>query len=353
MIIIDRRQTMLTLYEEYKNLPFARLDALKGKTVLVTGATGLIGSCLVKALACAFDGKQDPPTLLALIRSRDKADRVFKDVPRENIKYVEGDVTRPLAVEGKVDYIVHAASVTASRAFVDAPADTIFTALNGTKNMLDLAREKQVSAFVYLSSMEVYGAPETDEKIDETHSTNLNPMLPRTSYPESKRMCESMVAAYKAQYGVNGMVLRLTQTFGRGVAYDDKRVFAEFARCAIEGRDIVLHTKGETKRSYLYTLDAVTAILALLVKGVPGEAYNAANESTYISIYDMARLVARVCGDGGTRVVVQDDDDGSRGYAPVLKMNLDTSKLRSLGWEARTGLEDMFRVLASEMRLDA
>ena len=344
---------MLSAYEEYKSLPFGDLDALKGKRILVTGATGLIGSCLVKALACAFEGKQDPPTLLALIRSRGKAGRVFKDVPRENIEFVEGDVTRPLEIKGRVDYLVHAASVTASRAFVDAPADTIFTALSGTQNMLDLAREKDVSAFVYLSSMEVYGAPGTDEKINETHSTNLDPMLPHTSYPESKRMCESMVSAYKAQYGVKGMSLRLTQTFGRGVMYDDKRVFAEFARCAIEGRDIVLHTKGETKRSYLYTLDAVTAILTLLVKGGPGEAYNAANESTYISIYDMANLVARVCGDGSTRVVVQDDDDGSRGYAPVLKMNLDTSKLRALGWEARTGLEDMFRVLAAEMRANA
>ena len=344
---------MLTLYEEYKSLPFDGPDALKGKSILVTGATGLIGSCLIKALACFFDGKADPPRLLALIRSREKAARVFADVPRDNIVLVDGDVTRPLSVEGPVDYIVHAASVTASRAFVDAPADTIFTALNGTKNMLDLAREKQVSAFVYLSSMEVYGAPETDEKITETHSTNLNPMLPRTSYPESKRMCESMVSAYRAQYGVPGMSLRLTQTFGRGVSYDDKRVFAEFARCAIEGRDIVLHTKGETKRSYLYTLDAVTAILTLLVSGVPGEAYNAANEKTYISIYDMAQLVARVCGDGRTKVVVQDDDDGSRGYAPVLKMNLDTSKLRSLGWEAKAGLEDMFRVLAREMRSHA
>ncbi|MCR4623028.1 MAG: NAD(P)-dependent oxidoreductase [Clostridiales bacterium] len=341
---------MLTLYDEYKRLPLDGLEALRGSTILVTGATGLIGSCLVKALACAFDGDKDAPSVIALIRSREKAARVFSDVPVRNIVFAEGDVTRPVRIEGNVDHIVHAASVTASRAFVDAPADTIFTALNGTKNMLDLAREKGVKAFVYLSSMEVYGSPQSDEKISETHSTNLDTMLPRTSYPESKRMCESMVSAYKAQYGVPGMALRLTQTFGRGVAPDDRRVFAEFARCAIEGRDIILHTKGETRRSYLYTLDAASAILTLLAKGVPGEAYNAANESTYISIYDMALLAACVCGDGRTKVIIQDDDDGSRGYAPVLRMNLDTSKLRSLGWQPRTGLEDMFRVLTGEMR---
>jgi nucleoside-diphosphate-sugar epimerase len=190
--------------------------------------------------------------------------------------------------------------------------------------------------------MEVYGAPETDDKIFESSGTDLDTMSVRSSYPESKRMCESLCASYASQYGVPAKVLRLTQTFGPGVRYDDGRVFAEFARCAIEKRDIVLHTKGETCRSYLYTADAASAILTVLAFGAVGEAYNAANEATYCSIYEMAQMVANECASGDITVRIELEDTSKFGYAPVLHMNLDTFKLRSLGWEAAVGLKDQF-----------
>lgn len=317
------------------------LQSLNHKTVLITGATGLIGRALIGQLLQLGENR---PKVIALVRSLEKARRMFSE---GCLEYAVGDVTQPIRVDGQVDYIIHAASQTSSKAFVTQPVETIQTALLGTANLLELARQKQVKSFVYLSSMEVYGSPDTDEKIPETRGTNLNTMSVRTSYPESKRMCEALCTAYWAEYGVPTKILRLTQTFGPGVAYDDGRVFAEFARCVLEQRNIVLHTKGQTRRSYLDTDDAARAILTVLLKGQNGEAYNAANEATYCSILEMAQLVAAECAGGRIGVEIQPEDEAKFGYAPVLKMNLDTQKLRALGWMPQIGLkESMERLLA-------
>lgn len=323
-------------------------SVLEGKTILVTGATGLIGFNLVTALLSS----EYDISVLAFVRNLDKAEKMYGNVNDRRLKFAVGDVTRTINIDRSIDYIVHAACQTSSKSFVNEPVETILTAIRGTKNMLELAKEKKVSSFVYLSTMEVYGAPSTDEKISEDHGTDLNTMSVRTSYPESKRACEMLCKAYQAEYGVPSKVATLTQTFGPGVQYDDGRVFAEFARCAIEKRNIVLHTKGETKRNYLYTADAVTAILTILLKGKDGEAYNAANEDTYCSIFEMAKMVAEKCAGGEIEVVIEEKDEDQFGYAPVLKMNLDASKLKSLGWEPKIGLEDMFQNLIVDMQVN-
>lgn len=328
------------------------LSKLDGKTILITGATGLIGSTLVRFLARYAETAAAKPRILALVRSPEKAARVFGGELMEQLDCVVGDVTVPMTIDGSVDYIIHGASQTSSRSFVSEPVETIQTALRGTANMLELAREKKVKSFVYLSSMEVYGAPQTATKIGEANPTNLDTMAIRSSYPESKRMCEALCAAYCSEYGVPSKVIRLTQTIGPGVAYEDGRVFAEFARCVIENRDIVLHTLGQTKRSYLYTVDAATAILTVLLAGENGQAYNAANEDTYCSIVDLGRTALAHSQDRGLTIRIEADNDGTRGYAPTLHMNLDTSKLRRLGWRPAGDLSHMFETLIASMRYD-
>lgn len=318
-------------------------EEMKNRTVMITGATGLIGQGIVRRLLDDVDAR-----VLAVVRSVEKAQRLFGE--NKNLSYIVSDILKLEVAEMDVDYIIHAASNTSSKAFIQDPIGITFTALEGTKRVLELAKINDVKGFVFLSSMEVYGSPATDEKIDELHSTNLNTMAIRSAYPESKRMCENLCASYCAQHSVPVKVIRLTQTFGPGVLYNDSRVFAEFARCAIEGHDIVLHTKGETKRSYLYTEDAVSAILTVLLKGTIGEAYNAANEETYCSIFEMAEMVAREFGGGKISVVVNEGDNSSFGYAPILHMNLDTRKIRELGWKPSVGLNDMFRRMILDMK---
>lgn len=320
-------------------------EILKNKKIMISGATGLIGKALVKRLADAG------AILYVLTRSEEKAKALWGN--KENITVLAGDITEVPLEDFGLDYIIHGAASTSSRAFVSEPVDVMKVNFSGTMRMLELAGLNHVDSFVYLSTMEVYGCPGTDEKISEDRETNLNTMSVRSCYPESKRACECLCASYASQYGVPAKVIRLTQTFGPGVNYDDGRVFAEFARCVIEGRDIVLHTKGETKRCYLYTEDAVNAIMTVLLKGETGEAYNAANEDTYCSVYEMAQTAAGTDASGRVKVIIQESSEEeikARGFAPTLKMNLDTSKLQSLGWRAETGLEDMFVKLVEDMK---
>ena len=325
------------------NIPWHELD---GKTVLVTGATGLIGSNIVNALLYYGEKAAAAPRVLALVRNEEKARRIFGDQLAEHgeqLSFIVGDVCNPVEIKETVDYIIHAASETASRSFVDHPVETIHTAVAGTWNMLELAKEKKVQAFVYLSSMEVYGTPKTEEAVDELSGTNLDTMQVRSSYPTSKRMCESLCTSCYSEYGVPAKVVRLTQTFGPGIDYQDQRVFAEFTRCAMEKRDIILHTDGSTKRNYLYTRDAVTAILTILLKGENGKAYNAANEKTFCSIWEMANLVSSECANGTIGVQIEIKENRQFGYAPTLKMNLRTGRLNELGWKATVDLAEMYQ----------
>lgn len=326
-------------------------DELGGRSVLVTGATGLIGSLVVMALACRNRLFNQGTRIKALVRNREKAERVFESIlGRPGFEIVEGDVNSSIEGAGDVDYIIHAASATSSKYFVTNPVETIATAIDGTRNVLELARRCKAKGFLYLSSLEVYGVPaEGHVKMQESEAGYIDSMKVRSCYSEGKRMVECLCASYASEYDVPAKVVRLAQTFGAGVAYEDGRVFAQFARSAIEGSDIVLKTKGETLRNYCYTADAVTALLLVLVKGTVGEAYNIANKDTAISIADMAKLVCDKFSGGRSKVVFDIAEDATKlGYNPVVKICLDTTKLESLGWRAEYNLEQMFeRTIAS------
>ena len=332
--------------EEIAASDFVDWEAFKGKTILVTGATGLIGGILARALVCASVSRGLGIRVLAVVRNLEKAETLFDGFTENGLEILVRDILAPIEIEEPVDYIIHGAGVTASKDFVDRPVETILTTLKGTENLLELARKKEVSAMVYLSSMEMYGIPEKGTRIFEHMSGAFNTTTVRNCYPMSKQLCENLCVAYQSEYDVPVRIARLTQTFGLGVEYNDGRVFAEFARCAVEHRDIVLKTKGETERDYLYTTDACTALLYILANGKDGEAYNVANEDTFCSIYEMASLVA---GEYGQKVVIEEQDVSGSGYAATLHMDLDTSKLRSLGWRPTADLKDMYAKMIATM----
>lgn len=329
------------------------LDQLTGKTVFITGATGLIGSQMVLALLEANRLYGANITVVAYIRSREKAEKLFADVlPSSSLDFVIGDLTQPVSYDKPVDYIVHGASATGSKYFVESPVETIQTAIYGTDRLLQFAKDKQISGMVYLSSLEVYGVPNGEhETISECDYGYIDQLSVRSSYSEGKRMVECLCASYASEYGVPVKVARLSQTFGAGVAYQDGRVFAEFARCLMEKKDIVLHTDGSTVRSYCYTADAVCALYTILLKGEPGNAYNVTNMDTACSIREMAELVAGLEPDAGVKVRIEVPEDlSSFGYNPQMIIRLDSTKLNDLGYAPSVGMKEMFRRTIRSMR---
>ncbi len=329
---------------EVVSAPFIPWNDLKGATVLVTGITGLIGYTLAASLMEANREKNLNLKIVGLVRDMNRARDRFREflLDERVLNFVEGSVEELPDINGNIDFIIHGAAQTGSKEFVSHPVETIDTAVRGTGNLLKLARKKNVKAFIYLSSMEVYGYPEKGHKVTENEIGVFSSFLLRNSYPISKIMCEAMCCAYVGEYNVPTKIIRLTQTFGAGVNYNDNRIFAYFLRCMNEKKDIILKTKGETERSYLYTTDAVTAILTVLLKGEKGKAYNAANEETYCSIAKMAELVAE---NAGVSVKYELQDEKINEYPKTLYMDLDTKELRKLGWNPgkNINLMEMYR----------
>lgn len=317
--------------EDIKNIiNYFDMSVFDGKTILVTGATGLIGKLCVKSLLNSGYNTQ----VIALVRDEEKAKNIFGESKR--LTYLVQDINQRINTTRRVDYIIHAASTTSSKDFVEKPVETIYTAINGSRNVLEFAKNKRLEGMVYLSSLEIYGVNEK-ENIKERDYGYIDILNPRSSYSESKKMVETMCISYGTEYGVPVKIARLAQTFGTGVSISDNRVFAQFAKAIINKENIILHTKGETKRNYCYTTDAVRGIFTILTKGENNNAYNVANENSYCSISEMAHLL-----ENEYTKVEYKIDEVNRGYNPTVKIALNTEKLNALGWEAKVNLKEMF-----------
>ncbi|MBQ9231382.1 MAG: NAD(P)-dependent oxidoreductase [Prevotella sp.] len=321
-----------------EHVPF--LDELRGKTFLVTGATGLIGSTFVKCMLTLNEKWSTGIQIVGMVRNPQKVADIFGDAP---VNWVYQDMKDALQLSDiLIDYIIHCANSTSSKFYVECPVENINTAYLGTNNLLEYARKRKVKSMVYLSSLESYGTIHDDREITEDVMGYITPTDVRSSYSLGKRAVECLCHCYAREYGVHVKMARLTQTFGAGVSLEDNRVFAQFAKSVIRGKDIVMHTMGESSKPYCYTIDAVIAILYLLFKGVDGEAYNVANSETYISIHDLALFLI---DEFNPRCKLLMELRNDMGYAPVTKLNLDTEKLKSLGWHPFYSLKDMYESL--------
>ncbi len=337
---------------------FKEYEAFKGKTFLVTGATGLVGSVFTKALACANERYDLGITLILVVRDEARARLVFEDLGEAGqiIEYVVADMTDiELSTKiselypGSIDYIMHGASITASKQMVDTPVDTIHIAYAGTMNMLKLAIAKK-SKVVYLSSMEMYGTVDK-ERVDETELGYIDISNVRSSYPEGKRICECLCNSYASQYDVDVCSARLAQTFGPGIPKSDSRVFVQFANSAINKQNIVLHTMGLAEKNYCYIRDVVEALFVLFLRGKKGEAYNVVNEESHTTVIDMAKMVCKEFA--ADEITVEFDIPESLavyGYPADVKLFLTSKKLEALGWEPTVTLKDSYGRLIEYMK---
>lgn len=314
---------------------FALREDLENSKFLITGATGLIGKCLVKFLLALNIGIH----ITIPVRNKEKAVKIY-DAKTSNLCIVECDLLEYTHnINDRFDYVIHCASPTNGNYIATHPAELYMFTIESTRNLLGYVKDNSCKGFVYISSLEFYGQINNDNSIDEKTLGYIDFDNPRNSYPIAKQGAEFICKAYASQYGVPAKIARLTQTFGAGVEKTDNRVFAQFAHSIINNQDIVLHTEGESAKPYCYTMDAVTAILYILIKGENGQSYNVANENTYISIKDLAYYL-RDNFNPSINVVV--DLHPEYRYAPITKLNLVTDHIKSLGWNAKYDLFTMF-----------
>ena len=333
--------------QEIINSKLVNWEFFKNSTILVTGATGLIGSQTIISLLYANEIYNTNIKILALVRNKNKAEAKFKDIKTDNLKFVIQDITTPIDI-GYVDFVIHTANGTASKGFVETPVETIDTIVSGTKNILNYAQKQKIKSLVYLSSMEVYGNIGLDrtEPLKEIDLGYMDTMKVRNSYSLGKRLAENMCYSYFTEYSVPVKVARLSQTIGSSIDYNDNRVFMQFTRNVIEKQNIVLHTAGAPIRSYCYTTDAVVAILLMLEKGKNGEVYNIANPKTTCSIREMAEMLSKKYPDSKLEIKLNESlyPDTTKYYLDTTKYYIDTK------WEAQVSLEEMYRRLIESFK---
>lgn len=318
--------------------------------ITVTGATGLIGSLIIKAVVYCNKNYNTNISVTAFARSKGKVEEIFGKNIDDAVNFVFQDITEPISEKLKTDYIIHTANPTVSKYFITNPVETIEIIYTGSKNILEYAKNINAKGTVYLSSMEVFGATDAKkEKVFENDIGYLDILNVRSCYSESKRLVECMCKCYAEEYNINVKIARLAQVFGAGILKGENRVFAQFARSAISGEDIVLHTTGESIGNYCYTADAIKAIFLLLIKGENGQAYTVANEKSTTSIRDMAAMVANEIANGKIKVVFDIPENNTFGYAPATTMHLSSQKLQQLGWQPKVDLKEAYMRMMQEM----
>ena len=315
--------------------------------VLVTGATGLIGSCLVDVFieANRTFGKQI--TFYAV--ARNKKNLFDKFGSAENVHCIPQDVVEPITIDG-LDYIIHAASNADPQKYALFPAETILTNILGAKSVLDYCKTHKTRVLL-TSSFEVYGKLEQDFYSENEYGLiDLN--FIRSCYPESKRTAEMLFKSYFDEYNVNCVIARLSSIYGPTMQLDDSKAHAQFLRNAILGKEIVLKSKGLQRRTYCYVMDAVSGLLFVLFYGKKGEAYNVANDKSVATIAELASIIAELVG---TKVIYTIPDDlEKKGYSIPQNCILRVSKIKELGWSGKydliTGLSETIAIMRTMIK---
>ena len=315
-------------YEKHVRNYIQRIDTnfLQGKTVLITGVTGMIGSAVADAL-CLSDKNI---RILGMGRSWEHAASRFAYpwYTVKNFSFIEQDVAMPCALNEHVDFIIHAASPAYPAVFAKYPVETMTANFLGTMNLLELAR-KDKAKFLFVSSGEIYGEVDKATKNEQDYGY-IDSMQPRSCYPNSKRAAETLCTSFAEEYGVETMVVRLSHVYGPTMTDNDNRVSSDFIRKAKAGENLVMHSAGTTVRSYTYVLDVVSGIICVLQKGKNGEAYNVADENKVVSIRQLAEIIAQ-SGNVSFSIYVPKIVD--KGATIISRQVMSGRKLRRLGWK--------------------
>lgn len=333
----------------------ARLDLpwwkLKEKSILLSGATGLLGSFFIDVIMEKNHSEGLNCKVYAVGRNEKKAFLRFSNY--KNIPYfdiIHYDVKEPLMRKdiGIVDYVLHLASNTHPMQYSTDPIGTISTNVIGLMNMLDFAIDHHATRFIFASSNEIYGENRGDvEFFDENYCGYINSNTMRAGYPESKRCGETLCQAYKEQKGLNVVIPRFTRSYGPTMQMSDTKAISQFIKKGVAGENIVLKSAGMQFYSYTYMADAISGLLTVMLKGENGEAYNIADKMSDIMLKDLAAIIAEI---NKKKVVFEIPDTvEAAGYSRATKARLNGKKLMQLGWkpkyDIKSGLERTIRIL--------
>lgn len=327
----------------------ARLDLpwekLNGCNILITGATGFIGSCLVEIL---MSRPSKSYNVYASGRNETRAKERFQefaDDPAFHFFYY--DVMEPLKSVVDFHYVIHAASNASPKFFASKPVEVMKSNFWGVSNLIDYGIAHNLRRFLFVSTGEVYG--EGDGRVfSEDYSGFVNTMSPRSCYPTSKRAAETLCVSYGYEYGIETVIARPCHTYGPHFTTSDNRVYAQFIRNVLAGENIVMKSSGSQFRSWCYVVDCASALLYILLKGENAQAYNIADEKSNISIKQLAELIAQI---GGQKVVIDLPTDAEKaGFNVVSKSVFSTEKIRALGWNVIDNLKNNLTNTINECR---
>lgn len=312
------------------------IDSLKGKSFLITGATGMVGVMLIDALM-----ELDDVTVYAVGRNSQKAEsRLGEYFNNPRFKFLEHDVLQPFDENIRVDYIIPAASNTHPLAYSKYPVETILINIKGAEHALELAKRCDATV-LYTSTNEVYGNSTDGNPFDEDSNGKLNLNNARACYNESKRTAEALCHSYIEEHGVDVKITRLCRIFGPTMLESDSKASSQFIKKALAGEDIVLKSTGEQFFSYTYVADAVAGLLTVLLHGKTGVPYNVSSEKTNVHLKDFARICAETIGK---EVVFELPSEAERqGYSVAMNAILDNERIKSIGFNPRYTMKDAIR----------
>lgn len=347
MSIYDSKRWISDLDEIISVLP--ELEELSGKSVFITGCTGLICSAVTDVLLRRNLVCEDKITILAAGRSEERVRARFAPYDKEEwFRFVPYDAaSMHNTFPEKCDYIIHGASNASPNKITKEPVETMAGNFIGMKLLLEYARRENVKRVLYVSSSEVYGRKEGSKPFQEEEYGFIDILNSRSSYSVGKRAAETLCASYADEYGVDSVIVRPGHIYGPTAVESDNRVSSAWAYSAARGQNIVMKSAGSQIRSYCYCLDCASAILTVLLRGVKVQAYNISNPDSIISIRDVAELLTEA---SGTELRMELPTEAEKkGFNPMMNSSLDAAKLMALGWkgafDARRGFAHTIEIL--------
>lgn len=330
------------LYEDLKRICNQNIswDKLKDKTVMITGASGMLGKYFVQTLLHLNEERNANIHVICVVRNVKKL--ATDVVENKNVTVLSHDVSQPFSYDGEVNYIIHAASPASPLIMKNDPVGTIAANTLGAFYTLKLAKEKNADGYMFISSREIYGQPDqTQEFFKEDTYGFVDPLDCRSCYPEGKKAAETMCVSFKEQYGLNTKIARLAHTYGPGMSIYDGRVQADFLKNVLNNEDIVLKSDGSSVRTYTYIADAVAGMFRILLDS-DDIVYNIGDENGKVSIRELAELLVRINPEKNLKLRFDIPKEANTGCAPFTMGILSSEKLRALGWCPENSIEEGF-----------